>query len=131
MFLGTKLRTGQCYDYFSHEQSLSENALSEVQRVFVYRQTQVQPCLFVSFTSCKSKETVTISFFEGKWINTFWSNGLVVKVAGFPIQGSQVQNHWVAPRSVQSFIFPRSIKWVPGYPGNQVVKVNCLLVKAL
>ena len=30
--------------------------------------------------------------------------------AGFPIQGSRVQNHWVAPRSTQPFILPRSVK---------------------
>ena len=42
--------------------------------------------------------------------------------AGFPIQGSRVQNHWVAPRSTQPFILPRSIKWVPGISGKLVVK---------
>ena len=41
---------------------------------------------------------------------------------GFPIQGSHVQNHWVAPRSTQSFILPRSIRWAPGISGNLVVK---------
>ena len=35
--------------------------------------------------------------------------------AGFPIHGSRVQNHWVAPTSTQPFILPRSIKWVPGH----------------
>ena len=30
--------------------------------------------------------------------------------AGFSIQGSRVQNHWVAPSSTQPFILPRSIK---------------------
>ena len=28
----------------------------------------------------------------------------------FPIQGSRVQNRWVAPRSTQPFILPRSIE---------------------
>ena len=42
--------------------------------------------------------------------------------AGFPIQGSRVQNHWVAPRLTQLFIFPRSAKWVPQISGNLVVK---------
>ena len=41
---------------------------------------------------------------------------------GFPIQGSHVQIYWVAPRSTQPFILPRSIKWVPGISGNWVVK---------
>ena len=41
---------------------------------------------------------------------------------GFPIQGSHVQNHWVAPRLTQPFILLRSIKWVPGIFGNLVVK---------
>ena len=54
-------------------------------------------------------------------------NALKMKVtsglgAGFPIQGSRVQNHWVAPRSTQPFILPRSIKLVPGISGNLVVK---------
>ena len=39
-----------------------------------------------------------------------------------PIQRSHVQNHWVALRSTQPFILPRSIKWVPGISGNLVVK---------
>ena len=42
--------------------------------------------------------------------------------AGFPIQGSPVQNHWVAPSSTQPFILPRSIKWLPGISGNLLVK---------
>ena len=42
--------------------------------------------------------------------------------AGFPIQGSRVQNLWVALRSIQSFIIPRLIKWVPGLSGKLVVK---------
>ena len=46
----------------------------------------------------------------------------VGKSVGFPIQESHVQNHWVAPRSTQPFILPRSIKWVPGISGNLVVK---------
>ena len=32
------------------------------------------------------------------------------------------QNHWVAPRSTQPFILPRSVKWVPVISGNLVVK---------
>ena len=36
-----------------------------------------------------------------------WPSG---QGAGFPIQGSRVQNHWVAPRSTQPFILPRSVK---------------------
>ena len=48
-----------------------------------------------------------------------WPSG---KGTGFLIQGSRVQNHWVAPRSNQPFILPRSIKWIPGISGNLVVK---------
>ena len=48
-----------------------------------------------------------------------WCSG---QGAGFLIQGSRVQNHWVAPRSTQPFILPRSVKWVPGISGNLVVK---------
>ena len=36
-----------------------------------------------------------------------WPSG---QGTGFPIQGSHVQNHWVAPRSTQPFILPRSVK---------------------
>ena len=42
--------------------------------------------------------------------------------AGFPIIGSQVQNHWLTPRSAQPLILPRSMKWVPVIPGGFVVK---------
>ena len=42
--------------------------------------------------------------------------------AGFLIQDTRVQDHWVAPISTQHFILRRSIKWVPGIPGNLVVK---------
>ena len=45
----------------------------------------------------------------------------------FPIQGSFVQNHWVALRLTQSFILQRLIKWVPGISGNLVVKSKLLL----
>ena len=43
-----------------------------------------------------------------------WPSG---QGAGFPIQGSRVQNHWVAPRSTQPFILS-----VPEISGNLVVK---------
>ena len=36
-------------------------------------------------------------------------------------QEYRVLNHWVAPRSAQSFILPRSIKWVPGISWNLVL----------
>ena len=45
-----------------------------------------------------------------------WPSG---EDAGFPIQGSRVQNHWAAPSSTQLFILPRLI---PGIYGNLVVK---------
>ena len=41
------------------------------------------------------------------------------KVSG---AGFQVQNHWVASRLNQPFIFPRSIKWLGGPPWDLVVK---------
>ena len=41
---------------------------------------------------------------------------------GFPILGSDVQNHWVAPVWTQSFLFLGSIKWVQGTPWDWVVK---------
>ena len=53
------------------------------------------------------------------------------KGARFPIQGSCVQNHWVAPRSTQSFILLRWTKWVPGISGNFVVKSKLPLEVAL
>ena len=48
----------------------------------------------------------------------FWPGGWGT---GFPHQGSQVQNHWVAPRSTQPFIHPL-INWEPETPGNWMVK---------
>ena len=52
------------------------------------------------------------------------SGGGVLKLVLFIflIQGSCVQNHWVALRLTQPFILPRLIKWVPGISGNLVVK---------
>ena len=50
------------------------------------------------------------------------NNGLVVKALDCQSRGLRVQNHWVAPRSTQPFILPRSIKWVPGISRNLVVK---------
>ena len=41
---------------------------------------------------------------------------------GFPIQGSQVQNQWMAPRTTQPFIPQRSVKWIPESPETLVVK---------
>ena len=38
------------------------------------------------------------------------------------MKGFHVQNHWVAPRLTQPFIFLRSINLVPGISGNLVVK---------
>ena len=48
-----------------------------------------------------------------------WPSGLVT---GFPIQGSLVQNHEVAPRLTQHSSLPRSIKWEPGTPADLLVK---------
>ena len=42
--------------------------------------------------------------------------------AGFLIQGFQVQNHWMASRSTQSFTLLRSIKRVPAIYRDLVVK---------
>ena len=36
--------------------------------------------------------------------------------------GPHVQNHWVIQSLTQSFILLRSVKWVPGIPGNLLVK---------
>ena len=33
-----------------------------------------------------------------------------------------VEKHWVAPSSTQTFILQKSTKWVPGTPGDLVVK---------
>ena len=38
------------------------------------------------------------------------------------IQGSRIQNYWVAPKSTQPFIVSRSIKWVTGISLDLVVK---------
>ena len=45
-----------------------------------------------------------------------WPSG---QGAGFPIQGSHVQNHWVAPRLTQPLIL---LRLIPGISGNLVVK---------
>ena len=69
------------------------------------------------FSSCQSTaDLLTVvsnriaRVFNRSWATralALWPSGLN---AGFPIQGSCVQNHWVAPRSTQPFILPRSIK---------------------
>ena len=46
----------------------------------------------------------------------------MVKVLGFPIQGSWVENSSVAPKSTQPFFFLRSTKWAPGSPRDWVLK---------
>ena len=51
-----------------------------------------------------------------------WNNDLVVKALDFEFMGSRVQNHWVASRSTQRFILPRSISLIPGPSGNWMVK---------
>ena len=50
--------------------------------------------------------------------NEQWPSG---QDAGFPTQGSGVQNQCMAPRLIQPFILPRSIKWVPLISWNLVV----------
>ena len=42
--------------------------------------------------------------------------------AGLSIFGSRVQNHWVTTRLTQPFIFPWSMKLVPGTLGDLMVK---------
>ena len=43
-------------------------------------------------------------------------------MAGFPIQGYHVQNHWLAPSLTQHFIIRMSMKLVPAISRNLVVK---------
>ena len=45
-------------------------------------------------------------------------------MADFPVQGSHVENHWMAPSSTQPFILRRSIKLVPAFYKNLVVKIK-------
>ena len=61
------------------------------------------------------------SYIKRKWVslNVQWSSG---QDAEFPIQGFQVQNCWVAPRSTQLFILLRPTKSVPGGSGDRVKK---------
>ena len=64
-------------------------------------------------------------FFSVNYVNIYFSKSIVnylFSMFFFPIQVSRVQNHWVAPRSTQPFILPRSVKWVPEISGNLVVK---------
>ena len=55
----------------------------------------------------------------------------MVKVLDSQSRGPVVQNHWVALKSTQPFILPRSIKCVPGIPGNLVVKSKLPVIKHL
>ena len=58
---------------------------------------------------------------ENLWIWS-WRHRLVVKVLDYQLMGPRFKNHWVASRSTQPFIFLMSMKWVPGIPGDFVVK---------
>ena len=64
---------------------------------------------------------VSIVDFEQVNVSWIWHNDYG---PGFLIQGSRIKNHWVAPRSTQSFILPKSISWVPVTPGNWMTKSN-------
>ena len=52
------------------------------------------------------------------WINSQWSNGQVVRVLHYQPRGSGFKTTRWFPMSAQPFILPRSIKWVPGTPGD-------------
>ena len=71
---------------------------------------QLDACLKMmktySLFKVKNKESRTMSISIYHLLH-LWPSG---ERAGFPILGSRVQNHWVAPKSTQSFILPRSIK---------------------
>ena len=55
-----------------------------------------------------------------------WHGSVIFVGSGFPIQGYYAQNHLVAPRSTQTFILTRLIKWVTEISGNLVVKSKLL-----
>ena len=63
-----------------------------------------------------------------KSLNMFFSVELSVDkwpsdyIARLPIKETWVQDHKVAPKSTQHLILLRSVKCVPGTPGNLVVK---------
>ena len=68
-------------------------------------------------------------FCRGRWLminskvySTIMSLKWMLKDTRFPIDGSHVQNHWVAPRMTQPFILLRLMKWVQGTSGHLVVE---------
>ena len=70
------------------------------------------------------KKYVTQNFWTLTYCNSMIHSRKSQRVlsAGFLIQASWYQNHWVAPRSTKPFINLRSIKWVPKPPRDLVVK---------
>ena len=58
------------------------------------------------------------SYIKRRWVslNEPWPS------AGFPIQGSWVENSWVAPSSTQPFFLLRSTKWALRSPRDWVLK---------
>ena len=53
---------------------------------------------------------VSSSFTISRLEDLSTEDGPVIKVLDFQSRGPRVQNHWVAPRSTQSFILPTLIK---------------------
>ena len=107
-----------CKFFDSNENSLSWNSNSKLYTSFDWHYNKKRSSLSNSeYTTFEIiyiyVDTFTFTFMER------WPSG---SIAGFPIQGPRVQNHWVDPRWTQPFILPRSIKWVPGISGNLVVK---------
>ena len=76
MFLGTKSRTGRCFDYFSHEHSLSENALSEVQEGFCISSNSIST-LLVCFIYILQKQRNSPYFFFLKEIELILFGAMV------------------------------------------------------
>ena len=85
-----------------------------------YSQTILQT--FQDFKQCSHFQRVIVKQYNTLFQSLRQAILTFSEGAGFSIQGSRVQNHWVAPKLIQPFILPRSIKWVPGISVSWMVK---------
>ena len=81
----------------------------------IWSQGHREPCNEIGFQSL-------VKHIVGIWTWSLWIWSWSNALAGFPVEGSGVQNHWMAPRLTQLFILSRLMKLVPGTTGDLVLK---------
>ena len=134
---GKELLPISVHYFLTQSQGNSFSVLGEKEQ-WLYIETLVESnCEYivkqVTRPVCWTTYCIVLFFFYATFWKTLWKgvnvNGLVVKVLDSQSQDSRIQNHSVAPRSIQPFILGRSMKRVPEISGNvECYKVNWLLI---